>query len=376
METGKKSVVKSKTIMTKPDNKFSNKNRSASPKKRISVLNETEIKSFNIKNNANSESISPTRRALNKNLSIQQHSNKTITMSVGKNLNTSKFVSNTPKTSMSPKKTYKNSASVVPSSSGSKDLLNLISPNKKAKKQNKAADNSKEASPKKTLLLEESNNNIQNNINSNSNSNNNENNKSKDNETIKDGEEGKEGDEGEEVEGVEGEGEDEEEEESEDGEEADVVEEPKIETEFDKELLAFFKEVDEDGSGTISKEEFGNFMRKLGYRFTMVELQEMIDEIDKDRSGQIGFDEFKLIMTKTIKDEFNINSSIEAFALFDKNKNEKINKSVLMNILLTRSDHQHSEAELNDLLKYVNFDEHEEVNYRELILETFNFFNY
>ena len=37
-------------------------------------------------------------------------------------------------------------------------------------------------------------------------------------------------------------------------------------------------------------------MRKLGYRPTLVELQEMIDEVGKDQQGQIGFEEFKQIV--------------------------------------------------------------------------------
>ena len=153
----------------------------------------------------------------------------------------------------------------------------------------------------------------------------------------------------------------------------DVEEVEEIEnTEFENELLQAFKEIDEDQSGTISKYEFGNFMRKLGYRPTLVELQEMIDEVDKDKSGQIGFDEFKLIMTRTIRDEFTINSSIEAFAVFDNNKTMKYKKDELLNILKTKGDHKYSESELIDLLKYVNFDDNEEIDYKEFILDTFN----
>lgn len=162
--------------------------------------------------------------------------------------------------------------------------------------------------------------------------------------------------------------------ESDEDEETNKKKEPHVDTEFEKELLLAFNEFDEDGSGTISKEEFAKFMRKLGYRPTLVELQEMIDEVDKDKSGQIGFDEFKFIMTKTIKDEFTIKSSIEAFEIFDKNKTQKFKKDVLLNILLTQGEGEYLESELNDLLKYVTFDENDEMNYKEFILDTFNSF--
>lgn len=144
--------------------------------------------------------------------------------------------------------------------------------------------------------------------------------------------------------------------------------------EFERELLAAFKEFDEDGSGTISKEEFGNFMRKLGYHPTLVELQEMIDEVDKDKHGQIGFDEFKMIMTKTIRDEFTQNSSIEAFAVFDKAKSGKIKKDNLLNILMTKGDQNMEENEINELMRFIEFDENDEINYKDFVKKTFDLF--
>jgi calmodulin len=150
--------------------------------------------------------------------------------------------------------------------------------------------------------------------------------------------------------------------------------EPIVTNDFERELLEAFKEFDEDGSNTISKEEFGNFMRKLGYRPTLVELQEMIDEVDKDKQGQIGFEEFKIIMTKTIRDEFTQNSSIEAFAVFDKSKSGKIKKENLLNILMTKGDQNMDENEINELMKYIPFDESEEINYKDFVKQTFDLF--
>jgi calmodulin len=147
------------------------------------------------------------------------------------------------------------------------------------------------------------------------------------------------------------------------------------EGQFEKELREAFDDFDEDHSGGITKEEFGNFMRRLGYRPTLVELQEMIDEVDKNKQGQIGFEEFKLIMTRTIKDPFTENSSIEAFAVFDKNKTGKIKKENLMNILLTKGDQNMSESEINDLMEnYIKFDDNEEIDYKKFVQETFQLF--
>jgi calmodulin len=144
--------------------------------------------------------------------------------------------------------------------------------------------------------------------------------------------------------------------------------------EFEKELYEAFQEFDEDQSGTISKEEFGNFMRKLGYHPTQVELQEMIDEVDKGKQGQISFEEFKNIMTKTIRDEFTQNSSIEAFAVFDKAKSGKLKKETLERILNTKGDQKMNTREIEELMKYIPFDDDEEINYKEFVKQTFDLF--
>jgi calmodulin len=153
-----------------------------------------------------------------------------------------------------------------------------------------------------------------------------------------------------------------------------INKEEEINNDFEKELREAFKEFDEDGSNTISKEEFGNFMRKLGYKPTLVELQEMIDEVDKDKNGIIGFDEFKTIMTKTIRDEFTQNSSIDAFAVFDKHKSGKIKKHQLINILMTKGDQNMDENEIHNLMNCIPFDENDEICYKNFVKDTFELF--
>ena len=148
-----------------------------------------------------------------------------------------------------------------------------------------------------------------------------------------------------------------------------------VENEFEQELREAFNDFDEDHTGTITKEEFGNLMRKLGYRPTLIELQEMMEEVGKDHQGQITFEEFKHIMTKTISDEFTLNATIEAFAVFDKNKTGKIKKENLQNILLTKGEQNMTENEVQDLLDhYVDFDENGEINYKDFVKQTFDSF--
>lgn len=106
----------------------------------------------------------------------------------------------------------------------------------------------------------------------------------------------------------------------------------------------------------------------------MVELQEMIDEVDKNQTGQITFEGFKIIMTKTIKDEFTQNSAFDAFAVFDKQKTGKISRSELINILKNKGDQSLDDREINDLLSTITFDNNNEADYNEIVLSTFALF--
>ena len=152
-------------------------------------------------------------------------------------------------------------------------------------------------------------------------------------------------------------------------------EEEEEEDEFEEELIEAFDDLDKDHSGTITKEEFGDFMRKLGYKPTLVELQEMMEEAAKEHPGQITYEEFKNILKKSIKDEFTFNSSVEAFSIFDKNKTGKINKDLLKNILLTRGEQNMTEIEIEDLLNhYMDFDENGDVDYKQFVKQTFELF--
>ena len=161
---------------------------------------------------------------------------------------------------------------------------------------------------------------------------------------------------------------------SEEEEETEEEEEGE-EDEFEEEFIEAFNLFDEDHSGTITKEELSNFMRKCGYKPSDLELREMMEEVAKEHPGQITYDEFKNILTKPIKDELTINSTIDAFAIFDKTSKGKIKKEDLKNILLTRGEQNLSENEVQDLLDhYVDFDENGEMDYKNFVKKTFELF--
>lgn len=143
---------------------------------------------------------------------------------------------------------------------------------------------------------------------------------------------------------------------------------------FEMELKIAFDLFDEDGSGAIDKEEFGNVMKKLGLNPTKVEIQEMLEIMDKENIGQIDFENFKKIMTKSINDDFLIDSSIEAFSLFDKNKSGKLEKKELIKILVDLCYMDKEEAE--ELISEEYFDDKNEIDYIKFVRDTFDLLNY
>lgn len=145
---------------------------------------------------------------------------------------------------------------------------------------------------------------------------------------------------------------------------------------FEEAIIEAFREFDKDRTEFISKKELGNLMRSLGHKLSEIELEDMINEIDEDGNGLIGIKEFRNLLTKSIKDDYTINTSIEAFGTFDKYKTERISCDTLKDILLSgNGDTQFTENEVAELLESLNKDDNDDVNYRELVKNCFDIFN-
>lgn len=145
---------------------------------------------------------------------------------------------------------------------------------------------------------------------------------------------------------------------------------------FEEAILEAFKQFDKDNSEYITKDELGNFVKSLGYVMSEIELESLISEVDEDGNGMIGLKEFRSIIMKSIRDDFTLDTSMEAFALFDKYRTQKINNNVLRAILLTKSNETNfSEEEVNDLFAILPKDPNGEMNYKDIIKSAFDIFN-
>mmetsp|Transcript_6793 Transcript_6793/g.16324 ORF Transcript_6793/g.16324 Transcript_6793/m.16324 type:complete len:223 (+) Transcript_6793:156-824(+) len=64
----------------------------------------------------------------------------------------------------------------------------------------------------------------------------------------------------------------------------------------DKELRDAFAVFDTDGSGSIDKKELKRLMKKLGQALTEAEVDAMMEEVDSNGDGEISYEEFKSMM--------------------------------------------------------------------------------
>ena len=68
----------------------------------------------------------------------------------------------------------------------------------------------------------------------------------------------------------------------------------------EKELRDAFAVFDSDGSGSIDRKELKRLMKKLGQALTEAELDAMMDEVDTNGDGEISFEEFKAMMVSLL----------------------------------------------------------------------------
>lgn len=100
-----------------------------------------------------------------------------------------------------------------------------------------------------------------------------------------------------------------------------------------------FSLFDKDGNGYLTKEELGHVMHQLGQWARMEELQEMLCEIDTDGDGNVSFEEFVEILlniTDSDQDESAAQEEQElrdAFRVFDKHNRGYITASDLRAVL-------------------------------------------
>ncbi|KAJ8600253.1 hypothetical protein CTAYLR_002003 [Chrysophaeum taylorii] len=84
------------------------------------------------------------------------------------------------------------------------------------------------------------------------------------------------------------------------------------------ELREAFAAFDEDGDGTLQREELATVMRSLGQEAAPEDLEKIYASADEDGSGCICFDEFVALMAKFLPAAGDEGELQEAFEVFDR----------------------------------------------------------
>ena len=131
-----------------------------------------------------------------------------------------------------------------------------------------------------------------------------------------------------------------------------------------KEIREIFDFFDKNKSGAIATKEIGDLYRALGLTPTNAEIDDIIAEVDLDLSGTIEFNEFVQIFEKYKIQPLSEDQLINAFKLFDKDKNGLLSTDELIRIMklagekMTRED-----ADL--IMKEFDLDRNGSINYNE-----------
>jgi calmodulin len=93
--------------------------------------------------------------------------------------------------------------------------------------------------------------------------------------------------------------------------------------------------IDRDGDGYIGADDLQIVIHSLGGNLSDSEVQEMIYEIDEDGKGTISFDEFLKIMARKSKSEDDEDEDLkEAFDIFDVDGNGFITAEELQEVMV------------------------------------------
>ncbi|XP_044763551.1 neo-calmodulin-like isoform X3 [Coccinella septempunctata] len=137
-----------------------------------------------------------------------------------------------------------------------------------------------------------------------------------------------------------------------------------------KEFREAFRLFDKDGDGCITKEELGRVMRSLGQFARSEELQQMLQEIDVDGDGNVSFEEFVDIAwtaAGSIPEEEEEEKELrDAFRVFDKHNRGYITASDLRAVLQCLGEDL-SEEEIEDMIKEVDVDGDGRIDFYEFV---------
>lgn len=130
------------------------------------------------------------------------------------------------------------------------------------------------------------------------------------------------------------------------------------------ELEEVFKKFDVNGDGKICSSELGSMLGSLGQPANEEELQNMIREVDADGDGFISLEEFIELNTKGIDSAEALENLKDAFSVFDIDGNGSISAEELQKVLQSLGD-DCSVAECRKMIGGVDSDGDGQIDFEE-----------
>lgn len=154
------------------------------------------------------------------------------------------------------------------------------------------------------------------------------------------------------------------------GGEAEGFQEDVLETE---EIVSFFEEIDDDGSGLLDRDELKKLLEKLGKVVTEEVLSTAMQEMDRDDSGQVDLSEFlqwwrkagaeaRAEMTRVAD---RMNQLREVFESMDADNSGSLDHEEITEMIAKHLGMKLKPAELEEALKQMDDDSSGEVSFSE-----------
>ncbi|XP_010536433.1 PREDICTED: calcium-dependent protein kinase 29 [Tarenaya hassleriana] len=131
-----------------------------------------------------------------------------------------------------------------------------------------------------------------------------------------------------------------------------------------KGLKQMFKNMDTDGSGTITFDELRDGLHRLGSKLTEAEIRQLMDAADVDKSGTIDYIEFitATMHRHRLEREENL---IQAFHFFDKDGSGFITRDELKHAMTDYG--MGDDATIDEVIDDVDTDKDGRINYEEFV---------
>ncbi|XP_044250816.1 calmodulin-1 [Drosophila takahashii] len=131
-------------------------------------------------------------------------------------------------------------------------------------------------------------------------------------------------------------------------------------------LKQTFRILDKENEGAITSKELGVVIRALGRQPNESEVQSMINEVDSDGNGSISAEEFYGVILRKMRDTSKEDELRDSFRVFDKENNGYISTTELRAVFMALGE-KLGEDELEEMIREYDIDQDNHINFEEFV---------